>query len=85
MNHKGNNNLTIGNIKFFKWYFIPAMLNLRPIGRVWPKGLFCSAKCTLTTEKSRDTFLSCQFIQFEKRNTFGKVHSGFSIMSFLKF
>ena len=33
----------------------PAMPNLRPIGRVWPKGSCWSAKCTLTAEKSRDT------------------------------
>ena len=33
-----------------------AMFNLRPIGRAWPKGSCDSAKCTLTTEKSIDTF-----------------------------
>ena len=31
----------------------PAMLNLQPIGRVWPEVLLFSAKCTPTTEKIR--------------------------------
>ena len=43
------------------------MLNLRPIGRVWPKGSFCSAKCTLTIEKVETHF--CIVIQFLKNET----------------
>ena len=45
------------------------MLNLWPIGRVWPKGLFWSAKCTFTTKESTNTFSSSHT----------KVHSSHSL------
>ena len=57
----------------------PAMLNLRPNGQMWPKGSFCSAKCNLTTGKSRDTFC-CAVNKIKKIKRFQKGNIGLSIL-----
>ena len=33
---------------------ISAMLNILPVGLMWPNKSFCSTECTLSTEESRD-------------------------------
>ena len=52
------------------WLSRPALLNLLPIGRVWPKGLFCSAKCTLTTQKIERHY--CLILKFKKETHLAK-------------
>ena len=38
--------------------FRSAMLNILPVGLMWPNKSFCSTECTLSTEESRDRFFS---------------------------